>query len=322
MSEHNSITELPTSILPPLSQDDGIYKFLRGKECNLDSLRAKLQNPSSSEDNNSAQNKSEESENEESILYQLQSVSVTIQNIPNAFENIIGFLIMTTKRVFFVPADEKESDNDFCIDAQCISLHAMMSEPQPSIYCQLTDGSVSYDNCNNNDMDNESSEGENDDSMRGPAEIFFHPILVRDEDTGTLDGSTMEEEKAQVCDTLFKSFSKLINMNPVDDDDDEDGGNAFGGLGAMLGMLANGGGYGDDDEGDSDEMICRIDTSQINNSDDGAGGASNSERSAMLERLDNMLVVPPQYEIDGQFDDADEDECKDVQMDDDDKDIL
>ena len=31
----------------------------------------------------------------------------------------------------------------------------------------------------------------------------------------------------------------------------------------------------------------------------------------MLQRLDDMLVVPPQYEIDGQFDDAEGDDDDD-----------
>ena len=200
--------------------------------------------------------------------------------------------------------DEKDGNYDFSIDAQCISLHAMMSDPEASVYCQLADGCVSYDN-------NDESE-----ETMGPVEIFFNPVIG--------EGDDVENQKTQLCQTLFESFSKLINLNPVHDDEDD--GNAFGGLGAMLGMLGNVDDDGDGDE--NDEMICRIDPSQTGtnwdeNKEGGeGGGASNTERNAMLQRLDNMLVVPPECEIDGQFDDAEEEGGKDHFMDEEDKNIL
>mmetsp|Transcript_10965 Transcript_10965/g.13863 ORF Transcript_10965/g.13863 Transcript_10965/m.13863 type:complete len:93 (+) Transcript_10965:28-306(+) len=77
----------------------------------------------------------------------------------------------------------------------------------------------------------------------------------------------------------------------------------------MLGMIANSS-YADDNDNDNDEMICRIDPSQMvtawdEKSQEGQV-ASSDERNRMLERLDNMLVVPSEYEVDGQFDDAEE----------------
>ena len=73
---------------------------------------------------------------------------------------------------------------------------------------------------------------------------------------------------------------------------------------AMLGMMG-----GDDAiDNDNDEMICRIDPHEITNKQTYGDELTSEERSRKLERLDNLLVVPPEYEIEGQFDDADENE--------------
>ena len=86
------------------------------------------------------------------------------------------------------------------------------------------------------------------------------------------------------CQQLFDALSQLVSMHPIPLDDDDD----------------------DDEYGDG-VMFAPGPMD---------GSAPQFEREAMLERLDNILVVPPEYEVDeaeaqeeedGQFDDADDD---------------
>jgi hypothetical protein len=275
------------SLLPTPPDEDGVNRFLRGKEANLGSLRSyhteltkNYFDNRSNGNNGISQNEDEDQEKDETIVCYFKSVSVTIQNAPAAYEGIIGQLIVSTKRVFFIACSEKDTEKDFMVDAHCISLHAMMSE---SVYCQLADDNV------------------DDEDYVGPSEIFFYPQISSSNEAQEKI-TDIDERKRNMSQLLFDSFTELINLNPVFDDDENDGG-AAGGLMAMLGMLSGNSQYDDDDD-----MICRVDPSCIGtreeNQDD--NDPSNNERTQMLERLDNLLVVPPEYEIDGQFDDADE----------------
>jgi hypothetical protein len=103
---------------------------------------------------------------------------------------------------------------------------------------------------------------------------------------------------------LFQALSKLIALNPVDDDDQNFGGGSFG---DMLGLMAQAYGQVDDNDQD-DEMICRINPKDISTYtivDEEESNVHGNRRRAILEHLDNVLVVPEEYEVvDGQFDDA------------------
>jgi len=165
-----------------------------------------------------------------------------------------------------------------------------MSEPTHSIYCQLGE------DVNDNSGSGSGSGGsDEDDDAPQSKEIIIEPKSE--------DGANQTS-----CQELFDSFSTLISLNPMEDDEDDAfGSGGGGGFSAMLGMMANA--YGgdesdDDDDDDDDEMICRIDPSQMITAQEGR--ASSEERKKMLERLDNVLVVPSEYELDGQFDDAEE----------------
>ena len=291
------------SRFPNLLQQDGAYRFLRGEEANLESLRSYITSNSclSSTKNNhgfhgdkpphiaATSNEEDQKEEEnEKTLYHRNGVAVTIQNIPRKFDRIIGQVIITTKRVFFVARDEQDFEKDFAIDAQCISLHAMMTEPDISVYCQLADN------------DNH----EYDEDYEGPVEVIFY---LQTTELEQKDMNVDEDEIKKLSTILFESFTKLVNLNPILDDEDDCG--AAGGLEAMLGMMGN---SLYDDEDDDDDMICRIDSRDIVCGDETIQrqDGNPSERAQMLERLDRLLVVPPQYEIDdGQFDDADESEA-------------
>ena len=114
------------------------------------------------------------------------------------------------------------------------------------------------------------------DDTTSPIELTLTPLNNGEED----------------CQKLFDALCKLISLHPIEDEDDED--NMFSG-----GMI--GGGFGDDPYIDYGEMVWADPTPQ------------ESDREAMLERLDNLLVVPPGLEVqdddvedndDGRFDDA------------------
>ncbi len=260
-------------------------------------------------------------------------------------------IFVTTKRVLFVHHSKKAKPNegrdegddmngnidteinvghhDFIMDAGCISLHALTTDPINAVYCQLSEEM---------DMKTDESTSTNNQPLHTnpqqqqpqpqPSEIYMEPIHVNENGNG--DG----DDSKNACQDLFRALSKLMNMNPDPYDSNIDGGGG-GGLAAMLGLMASayGGGMDMDGDGmgmgmgmgmgdnvynesngegehDDDDMICRI---------NGGNGieATPQQRAAMLERLDNLLVVPPEYEIggtEGQFDDADENEDEDANI--------
>lgn len=244
-------------------------------------------------------------------------------------KDVPGDLIVTSIRVLFIASAETESagNNDIAIDGRCIALHAVDSEsPEKEdslshVYCQLSDpGDENNDagfstamgfGASTNVMDEDESEGddneaENNDentSDSGVVELYFKPMLS--------EYAADKEQHVGACQRLFDALTKLASLNPVDDSDC--GG---GGLFDMFSLMADMGEgmmgiYGDSD---NDEMVVRLGGSSNNIvEDDESGGAPEDERQRMLDRLDNMLVVPPEYEIrsdddEGQFDDADEDD--------------
>jgi Regulator of volume decrease after cellular swelling len=144
-----------------------------------------------------------------------------------------------------------------------------------------------------------------------------------------------EAAVSQKCQELFDAISKLVSLHPIDpnEDDDHHHDNNSGGLSAMMMMMMGGGaGVGEadhnycgaDSDDNDDEMIwapsttTTIDDTSTNNDD---------VRQAMLDRLDDLLVVPPELQlhvddesegdeeneataeiVPGQFDDADEED--------------
>jgi hypothetical protein len=83
------------------------------------------------------------------------------------------------------------------------------------------------------------------------------------------------------CQTIFDALCKLVNLHPVVDDDDAD----------------------------ESDLIWTPAAQAFEDDEDGAEGHfAAEERQAMLDRLDSILVVKPEFDItEGQFDDAEED---------------
>jgi Regulator of volume decrease after cellular swelling len=196
-----------------------------------------------------------------------------------------GILYLSSSQILFVAQGsenfpgESVVENDVAIGASCIILHAMMDEPEPGVYLQLTD--------------------EADDSQTSPLELSITPI----------------ENETVNCQQLFDCICRLVSQWPVDVDDDDDQHDHGGGGGFGFAFGGDGGG-GDggwmtadgfiDDDGDDgrDDLVWALSTTGDTEKEND-GGATVEERAALLERLDNLLVVPQEMEIPGQFDDAD-----------------
>ena len=122
-------------------------------------------------------------------------------------------------------------------------------------------------------------------AMTEEPELALYLQLTGDSDDDTSE-VTITPLDPETSETIFSGLCKLVANHPLEDDGDEQGGE-FEGFGDDL-IWAPAAGFQDGEDGD---------------------GATQEERDAMLERLDNMLVVAPEYQIqEGQFDDAEEEE--------------
>ena len=282
------------------------------------------------------------SSEEEQLLCYIPSIQCTCSSWN--MDNVSGELFVTSIRVLFLAdkckkqqedTDDENLCNDIAIDGRYIALHAMDSDPSPEnsdeivshIYCQLSDPSaedgaadgigcqsalsmvaptnnIAEENEHTSDiMDDEDCASGGDGST---VEVYFRPL--------TCENAHSSEES---CQTLFNALSQLAsNLNAANDSNDN-----AGGLFSMLSMMAGlSAGFGNemvvaDDESEDDDMIIRYGGGNnfVENDDDSSQGAAEGERAAMLQRLDDMLVVPPELRISsddevGQFDDADEDD--------------
>eukprot|EP00804_Cyclotella_cryptica_P007634 CCRYP_015222-RA/>CCRYP_015222-RA protein AED:0.39 eAED:0.39 QI:0/-1/0/1/-1/1/1/0/262 len=256
-------------------------------------------------------------------------------------KDVSGDLVVTSLRILFIASVDNngtsESCNDATIDARCIALHAVDSSSDeqecdalPHVYCQLSDpaGSEGDDvGCSSalgmvasaNIMDENDHEcTNNDDSMRknteddssednGVIEVYFKPVFC--------EHIFDKDQQSEACQLLFNALTKLASLNPADESDD--GYNGGGGLFNMFSLMAgmgqysNGGVIDGFDAAENDDLVFRLGGSNnFVENDDASEGAPEEERQAMLRRLDDVLIVPPEYEIptseDGQFDDAED----------------
>lgn len=244
----------------------------------------------------------------ESLIFILPTVSMSLLLGGERVDDAEGRLLVTTHRILFIAKDEKQ---DLAIDAICVTLHAMTSEPEISVYCQLSSKSlkdVSWKSTTvvvgNVETEQNIMGVEEDDSdsihSNGPIEIFFTPQIlsstVLDDDSTT----RIHEDKIKLCEDLFRALGLLATLNPIYDDEEGDMNDAdFFDLSEDAVVHAS----------MEDDFICRL-----NNKDaDEDEGATEEERNNMLARLDAVLTVPAEYErsdliTNGQFDDADESE--------------
>jgi hypothetical protein len=287
----------------------------RGEDADLSNLRATLSNGNSdTQETKAALEQLLDASKEERILHNLVAIQASltgsdddddvnvddsqvneIGESTNDFSKIAGYTCVTSEQIIFLARDATHAAHDLAIDAACIDLHAVQQEPVVSVYIQIT----------NPDAKEEAS----------PLELTLEPNIGDDADAdGDDDDDTFNRES--VSQTIFDALSALVSLHPLDPNDDmmdTGGGFAGGGAGAMGGEWMGADGIMDDDDVD-DMMVMRAPGNGSGN--DG----SDRERQAMLERLDNMLLVPDDLVVaednnngdagvvDGQFDDAEEDE--------------
>lgn len=137
----------------------------------------------------------------------------------------------------------------------------------------------------------------NDDWAIGATCILMHAMteepelsiyLQLQEDSDEILEVSMAPVDAESCQIIFKALCKLVSAHPIEDDDDdaEQGDQYFGQDDLIWAPSVNA--FGDDGQVDQ-------------------GDATEEERQTMLDHLDSILVVKPEFEIkEGQFEDAEE----------------
>jgi hypothetical protein len=250
---------------------------LRGTDAQTRSIFFDERNNSNDEDTPSTPPLLMESSVFVSLMTTDSDVDDENENENNNDTFIQGEMFITNTQILFVAIERDQSQYDLAIGAACIVLHAMTDEPELSIYLQLS-----------------SSTSVGEQQQQPPTEVTLTPIHYENDND---------------CQRIFDALCKLISLNPIEPDDDDDGGGGGNMMDGMFGFGGTGtGGFVDDNDGDGDVdddgFIWAPTTASSNKTSDGTATMSEEEeRDAMLERLDNLLVVPPQFE-DGQFDDA------------------
>lgn len=302
--------------------DSGNSAVRRGQQANLAGLRAVATSQSSSDlfraalrqlDGNGGGESNEDgndnSDGNDLVLIEPLKVSASLQydtmdeeetpssSTSNNFSDRIGTMVITRNSVYFWCKQDDDSQqeansnkDDLVVDAEAIELHAL-TENNEKLYVQI--------------------HHESSDDIDHSLELVLSPLTA--------------DDKPKTCQSIFDALSKLVSLHPINpnlddvDGQDENSGNGpatFGcmdmGMGGFSGPVMTRGG------GDNDEMmIC---SSSLGGGEpvptEGNGEATPEERQAMLDRLDDLLVVPPELEQhedaddedNGQFDDADEDD--------------
>ena len=269
-----------------------------------------------------------------------------------------GTLVVASKHLLFwadtssTAVGAAASDYDLRVDAFSIDLHALTGvdninntqeeegdnddgdeeeresggAPPSAVYIQMS----SEDHHEDGDDENG-----NDSSL---FELTVQPTASQqgDDDNNTENGGQTDKAVERISRQLFEAISKMISLNPIDPNDQDeppenDGGALFGEGG---GPWITGEGFSNDGMMGSGMTPAQLMEWETHNNDDDddddlvfAAAASDApptedERNAMLERLDNLLIVPPEFEVHdddgdastGQFDDADEDDDDDADL--------
>lgn len=203
--------------------------------------------------------------------------SNTTTNSNNNNHMVSGQLVITNQRLLFWEDDDNNDDttkHDLSVDATCIDLHALTDDDPVAIYIQIRDDSKDF--------------------PESLLELNLQPI----------------QEPNETCPQIFQAVAELISLHPIDPNDDDDyDGNPYYGDHAFDDADEDNNWCAQDDENgdDNDDLVfCAPMVDPPNTTTDDE--VTELERNAMLERLDNLLIVPPEFEQDdeGQYDDADE----------------
>jgi len=228
-------------------------------------------------------------------------------------QQIAGVCMVTSEQVWFVANDVHDAAHDLAVAAAAIDLHAVQAEPAVAVYIQLRAGATA--------------------SHDGGGALLEWTLQL---------AANNGEAAAQ---TLFEALAELVELHPITDDTDDynmmAGNNNAGGAasGMMMMMMGAGGvgGAGTGGAGGGGEWMgadgvlgtdAVMQMAATNGVAVGAGAQDENDhdlneeqqRQAMLERFDEMLVVPDDLVVaqeqgdnqeqkdNGQFDDAEDDD--------------
>jgi Regulator of volume decrease after cellular swelling len=213
----------------------------------------------------------------------------------NEPEFVPGSAVITSQQLLFWQDAVEEPLHDLRVDAVCIDLHALTQSssmtsnvdddesdsPPTAIYIQMSNG------------------GDDSERPDGTTDLFELTLRPDSEDDPTSLNDTLQR--------LFQAIATLISLNPVDPNelDEPTGAESF----MLDGPIISADHFADNDDNHEDDLW--IAPSYVYSGRE----ATPEERDAMLERLDNLLIVPEELESNeelygngnGQFDDADSD---------------
>jgi hypothetical protein len=240
------------------------------------------------------------------------------------------------------PEDSQDTTiHDWIIHGTSIELHALSDgPPHQHVYVQVHydgvdtyDGNDNeqYDDDNSNDEDNEMGNQEhasftwtaskNNSPMGAPTSLWefsLTPVVV-DATDAKIDGhdATVCNDSPtcqDLCEKLYHCLSQLVSLHPVDPNDcSDDDGNG-------LGPFMTADSLDEHDSDSEDGLIMNVSSSYRHGLEDTTGlvitnansmhddedEEDQAARMAMLERLDRLLIVPPEYEVEYSNDDDDD----------------
>jgi hypothetical protein len=245
---------------------------------------------------------------------------------------VVGQLVITSEQLLFWTSQatiKSLSDQyDIRADATCIDLHALTGPPSQ----------LEFDGDNDVTQVFDDDDGPNDGSFDIRESVNAIPdsgVYIQfssgddndDNDQNSLQEITfgpVSQSPQNNSRTLFHAISKLISLHPIDpnsfpefdsgmtaNDFEGDGNNWFGNGPIMTIDEINSNVYSDDD--DDNLVVAPSNEVGLTTIDQ-----EEAEREIMLERLDRLLIVPPEFEFpdsdraethtDSQFEDADSDD--------------
>jgi hypothetical protein len=222
--------------------------------------------------------------------------------------DVMGHVYVTPYQLWFVA--DHDSEYDLVIGGSCIPLHA------------VTDGDDYEDDDDNDDDDNDNDQEDTTDREKKEKEATTTATTTKSSSPGVYlqiseggiteltliptttttaveqdDSNHDNDNSSSSAQILFQALCRLVSMNPSTPEDDDDYcDDEYEGNGDL--------GGGDDMIWAKNPMSAFLGAEEEDEDEDDTYN-NNGPRSAMLARLDQLLVVQPEFEIlDGQFDDA------------------
>lgn len=167
-----------------------------------------------------------------------------------------GILVVTRHACLFCSSSTNNADDDWYVPATRITLHALTS-----------------------------STGDDDNANAAAAGGVYLQLSPSDQDETaaplewTVTSSASTSSSSTANHDLYAALSQLVALHPVDPHPDTN--------------------MNDDDEDENfepEDMIWASDCHRQSDDNDSPSAATPEERQAMLDRLDQVLIVPPEYD--------------------------